>query len=383
VRANQLNKQIKANPMPTPPQRRVVQKAAPAAAAAVTPEQKAKADGIDHQFDTLASEAQLGAVYDAIGRFDAKLTELPFELEKQRQRGYVHGGQLEDQLEALEEKWDQIRPRVETNLRTQIPRLDQELDQAEQLVNRMNPANDASVRTAESAVNNLSTRIRAAQDAVSNLYQPLESELSAIDWRITAVGQMMDLLDGSQEIVLLEAEGPLLAVEAEWKQSGDEGPDGYLFLTDQHLFFEQREEVVTKKRLGLFKADSEKIQKLLINVQAHEIEKVEHKEEGGFMGMGKKDMLELTFAATAPVSRARFHLKGQNSSDWAAMIKRVQTGAIDEDRSGDYVDELQAAEAATASFPVQCPNCFGAVQVQPRGATSYACEFCGAVIRPE
>jgi len=156
-----------------------------------------------------------------------------------------------------------------------------------------------------------------------------------------------------------------------------------LFLTDQRLLFEQREEVVTKKRFGLFKADSEMVQKLLIEAEIHEIDSIEHKEEGGFLGMGKDDIIEFVFAATAPVSRARFHLKGQDSADWAAMIKRIQTGDIDKDRSEEYVEELETAGIVSASFPAQCPNCFAAVPEQPRGVTSYTCEFCGAVITPE
>ena len=99
--------------------------------------------------------------------------------------------------------------------------------------------------------------------------------------------------------------------------------------------------------------------------------------------MGKADILELVFAASANMSRARFHLKGQNSSDWAAMIKRVQTGDIDADRSDEYIEELEAAGITSSSFPTTCPNCYAAVPEQPRGVTSYTCEFCGAVIAPE
>ena len=82
------------------------------------------------------------------------------------------------------------------------------------------------------------------------------------------------------------------------------------------------------------------VQLVHIDVEVHEIEEIAHKEEGGFLGMGKDDIIELVFAASADHSRARFHLKGQDSSDWAAMIKRVQTGDIDEDRSDEYIDEF-------------------------------------------
>jgi hypothetical protein len=270
---------------------------------------------------------------------------------------------------------------VESALQEQVKRLDRELDGAELKVNRM--TNSAGVQAADTAVNSLSRQLSAATSAVEGLFQGLENELDTIGYRLNSLQQLLSRYAESPEIQLYEAEGPLLAVEAVWQQNGEEGPAGFLFLTDQRLLFEQREEVVTKRKFGLFKSESEKIQKVLIEVQTHEIDQVSHKEEGGFLGMGKDDILELVFADTAALTRARFHLKGQESADWAAMIKRVKTGEIDADRAEDYLEEVETAVARTASFPSQCPNCYAAVEPPPRGATSVTCGFCGTVITPQ
>ena len=386
VRAQETQRKISQRPMPKPPARRppIARPTAAAAvgARAVSEELQATVNQIHTKFERLEADAQLSDVYDAIGRIDAQLTELPFALEALRDRGYVHAGQLEDLLEALDDKWDEVRPRVESALRSQVGRLDTEMDQAERQVNNLRPTNQGAVRLVETAVNGLENRIRAAQTAVSGLYDGIESELYTVSFEMDKVTKMLDLLDGSPEIRMQEAEGPLLAVESEWQQDGEEGPKGYLFLTDQRLMFEQREEVVTKKRFGIFKAESEMLQKLHVAVSVHDIESIEHKEEGGFLGMGKADIIELVFAATAPLSRARFHLKGQESSDWAAMIKRIQTGDIDEDRADEYVDEMEAAAETAAAFPEKCPTCFADVPPQQRGVTSITCEFCGSEITP-
>lgn len=87
-------------------------------------------------------------------------------------------------------------------------------------------------------------------------------------------------------------------------------------------------------------------------------------------------------SASAPVSRARFHLKGEESSDWAKLIKQVNSGEIDEDRAEGYVDEIEVAEKTAVSFPETCPACFAQVPPQPRGVLSINCEFCGAAITP-
>ncbi|MCP4424204.1 MAG: hypothetical protein GY803_06925 [Chloroflexi bacterium] len=374
-------------PMPKPPARRPLRPAArpaarPTAKAAASPELQAQLEAAQSRFAGLESKAQLGDVYRAIGEFDAQLIELPLALEALRRRGYVHSEQLEDRLEALEESWDDTRPRVESTLQRHVERLDKDLDKAERQVQRLRPA--ASVlRTAETLLGGLEKRISGAETAVTNLYSGLESDLHTAQWDINRASVMMDALDESANIVLRETEGPLLAVKTEWRRDGDEGPEGMLFLTDQRLLFEQREEVVTKKRFGIFKAESEMVQELLLEGEVAHIESVGHKEEGGFLGMGKDDILDIVFTADGPLSRARFHLKGQDSADWAALIKRVQTGEIDDDRAQEYMDELEEAQATAVSFPTQCPNCFAAVPTPPRGVTSAACEFCGATIVPE
>lgn len=382
VRANARKAAIKQRPMPKPPARRPpIRRAAKATAAtAITAEVATQIGRIQDKFERLESQAQMEDIFTAVGNIDSKLTQLPFDLEALRDRGYVHSGLLEDRLEAIDDQWDDVRPRVEKALSEQVDRLDRELDKTERQVNRLGKAN---VKSVDTAVDRLGSRIAAARRALDGLYDDIENELNKIEFQLSQVEKVLDLITGSPQIRLLEAEGPLLAVTAEWQQDGDDGPEGILFLTDQRILFEQREEVVTKKRFGLFKAESEMVQKLLVEAQVHEIEEISHKEEGGFLGMGKDDIIELVFAATAPLSRARFHLKGQDSEDWAAMINRVQSGEIDGDRSDEYMDELEAANITSASFPAQCPNCFAAVPEQPRGVTSYVCEFCGATIQPE
>lgn len=382
ARANARKAAINQRPMPKPPARRPPVRR-PAAATGVAAEFAAQIGSIQDKFERLESQAQLEDIFTAVGDIDNKLTKLPFDLEALRDRGYVHSGQLEDKLEAIDDKWDEVRPRVEKALSDQVKRLDRELDQTERQVNRLGNANAGLVKTVDSAVDSLGSRITAARRALDGLYDGIQTELQTIEYSLGQVQKMLELVAGSQEIRLQEAEGPLLAISAEWQQDGEEGPEGYLFLTDQRLLFEQREEVITKKRFGIFKADSEMVQKLLLETQVHEVEQIVHKEEGGFLGMGKDDILELVFAATAPLSRARFHLQGQDSEDWAMMINRIQSGEIDGERSEEYLDELEAAGITSASFPEKCSNCFAAVPEQPRGVTSYVCEFCGATVLPE
>lgn len=353
-----------------------------AAAAALAPEIISQIQGLQSRFSGLQADAQLSSVYESIGELDNGLAQIPLQLDALRARGYVHSGQLEDKLEALDAQWDEVRPRVETLLGDHVDRLDKDIDIAEQTMNRINGHNRASLTAAETALTGLQSKISSASSGANGLYSDLLTALHGIEAQLRQVEWMMTQFDESPEVDLQEAEGPLMAVEAEWQPDGKEGPDGVLYLTDQRLMFEQKEEVTTKKFLGLFKTDSETLQGLKLNIAIHDVESVQDSEEGGFLGMGKKDILEFVFTANAPVSRARFHLKGQESRDWAILVRKAVSGEIDEDRADDYTEELEAAEEIAAAFPSECPNCFAQLEAPPRGVTSIQCEFCGAVITP-
>lgn len=337
-------------------------------------------DNVRWRFSSLEASAQLSDVYQAIGHLDSRLTQLPLELNELRSRGYVHAGQFEDKIAAVDEQWDQVRSQVEAALREQVTRLNQELRQVSLQVTRMAAGNRASISAADTAVNGLSQRINAAGNAVRGLYGQMAGEIDAIDGNMDQLDAMLDRFEASK-IEMRETEAPLAAAAAEWHQNNEEGPTGFLFLTDQRLLFEQNEEVTTKKLLGLFATETEKIQELLLEIEIAHIDAIEDLEEkSGFLSMGKDEILELVMSAAAPVSRARFHLIEEDSTAWAALIKRVKSGDIDDDRAEEYIDEAAEADAAALTFPTQCPQCFAPVPQPPRGVTSISCDYCGSVI---
>lgn len=342
-----------------------------------------RVDAVQREFDSLETRAQLTSSYQEIGEIDEMLIDLPIQLDDVRNRGYVHNRQLKNNLKTLDSEWAEARPRVERLIKARLTQLESSSVNARSKVGRMKAASESSITAAETAVNSLESRVESAETAIKTQYNGIDSQLSTIYSQLAQVSEMMDWIDTSEAITLREAEGPLAAVKAEWHTDGKkDGPDGILLLTDQRLLFEQREEIVTKKKFGLFKSESKHIQKLHLEIEITDIDDVSHKEEGGFLGMGKADILELILSASGPVSRARFHLKGEESSDWAELIKRVTSKEIDQDRAGEYVDAVAVAEDTASAFPETCPTCFAQVPPQPRGILTVNCEFCGAIITP-
>lgn len=338
---------------------------------------------IQQQFQSIESRAEFSAVQSAIGNIESAVTRLPVELQQLRDRGYLHAGRLDQRISDLRSQWRSTRVRVDSSVRTRGREIRQEVEETKLVVNRMSVNDGDSIKRADTAVSSLDSQVSAALAGVEGLYSQLQSDLQQIEAELCKVSEMLGVIDASPEITLRDAEGPLACVKAEWEQDGDEGPDGHLLLTDQRLIFEQNEEIVTKKRFGLFASEKQAVQRLLFDVPAYEIESATAHEAGGFLGMGKDDKLELVLGASSPVARARFHLKGQDSDEWVTLIQRVKSGEIDADRHQQFAAEAEAAAELVHAFPTQCPNCFAATPIPPRGARSIVCEFCGAMIKPE
>ena len=228
-----------------------------------------------------------------------------------------------------------------------------------------------------SSVDGLQSRASAAETAVSSLFEAYENEYEELDGHLDDVTWALDRRDEAT-FQLLPAEGMVMAVEAVWAKDGKEDgsdPKGILYLTDQRLLFEQKQEVATKKILFITTA-SEKVHKLLFEVPCGLIEDVQPSKQGLFKN---QDFIDLRLGVGAFLPGATLHLNGQDSTGWSVLIKRVKAHELDADRAvavdAGVLEKVKAA-------PTQCPSCGGAI-TRPvlRGQDSITCDFCGFVIR--
>jgi hypothetical protein len=176
---------------------------------------------------------------------------------------------------------------------------------------------------------------------------------------------------------LLPTECGIAAVKGVWcktskEQKGD--PEGVLYLTDQRIIFEEKEEVVTKKVLFLA-TEKQKVQQLQIECPVSLVERVDLSKQGL---LKNEDHIEMRFASGAPVEFAHFHI-WQDNTTWQQLINRSKTKDFDKDR---VVAIDQSALDKVKAAPSQCPSCGGNInQVVLRGMDSLTCEYCGYVIR--
>jgi DNA-directed RNA polymerase subunit RPC12/RpoP len=168
-----------------------------------------------------------------------------------------------------------------------------------------------------------------------------------------------------------------MAVKAVWcpdVKERDDDPEGVLYLTDQRLLFEQKEEVATKKILFIA-TEKQKVQDLKWETPVALIEEIKPSKQGL---LKNEDHLDIRFGEGASLESVHIHI-WQECNEWVQLLNRAKTKDFDKTRA-IAIDQAEVDKVKSA--PSQCPSCGANItQVVLRGTESIKCEYCGYVIR--
>lgn len=348
------------------------------------PQSQEQIDALDSELQSLQSEASLSDHKQSIADLDAQIGDLPGQIEDLRRRGYRYKAFLEGKATALQAKWRTARAVANREIQQADGELQRMVDEAVEEITalRRKPASSGMIAAAKSKVDHLRARVDAAEDAIYGAYSAVQSALSQTQSQIREVQWMLDHLDQAS-FPLLAEENPIQAVRAKWWRDGkNKGPSGVLYLTNQRLIFEQREEVATKKVLFVT-TEKETLQEMLLEVPIGQLEAVQSTSRGL---MGHEDHLDFTFATGAPYADAHFHIDGQDSDFWAGLVNRVRNSDIVRERfyaEGETPEDIERAlEESLSNAPEKCTSC-GAPFDAPiaKGQRQIQCEYCSTTMR--
>jgi len=336
---------------------------------------------LQNRINALQKSVRLSDVRDTVEDLQTTVNNLGQRVADLRTGGYVYGKDMGIRSAAFVSQWGSIIPSITAAINQQAAGLELALrpleTQSTQLTSQINnPATASLTAKLQNDVSVLEGNVSAAGQEIGGMYDSFSTQVHMLVTQIEKVDWMLKQLSEAS-FQLLATEAGVMAVKAVWVRSGREqksDPEGVLYLTDQRLIFEQKEEVATKKVLFIA-TEKEKIQKLELDIPVELIESVTTGKLGVFKN---EDHIELKFASGAPVLTANFHI-WQPCEEWQALIHRTKSKDIDNDRAV-AVDANAAAKVKSA--PSQCPNCGGNIkQVILRGQDNLKCEFCGFVIR--
>ncbi len=346
----------------------------PAAGNAPPTEEQLLQTEIDH-FNSLQDDILLSRVSHDLADIDAKVNTLPANIANIRSRGYVFKSYLEQKAKTLADQWQELHPRLETSVQSQS-------QQFRYQANQVQAAHDRRQR-APAELSALESQINAAQSNLQGMYGPLSENVQQTQKQLDDIAWTLQQAEQAS-FGFVATEAPVEAVSAGWKKRDEKDEvGGVLYLTDQRLVFEQKEEVATKKVLFVATA-KKKVQALRWEVPVANIATAVGSHRGF---MNKDDFLTVTCAPGAGLktpegatfSTADIHLKGETGDAWQGFVNRVKSGDVAKERTVP-VDEKAAA--AVANAPTKCGTCGATItQTILRGQTEITCQYCGSVIR--
>ncbi len=341
---------------------------------------RTKASSLDSTLDTVRRKANLADVMDALEDIDSKLNALPGRLAQLRQRGYVFKNHLEAELDAIDDEWPSVRPRVQIDadyqrrlLTGQMDDIQMRFTQARSLIGSDNAQAEAALTMVSMAAETLGKSADGIISSLQGMYNSFSSRLSMVESETGRAEAVLKQIDQAT-FKLYPNECVIEAIEAQWMTDQKGGPKGVLFCTDHRLLFEQREEVATKKVLFIV-TEKQKVQQLALEAPIGSVQEVKERESGALLF--RKDHLDLIFGGNVKVRNASFILKG-DSAEWQRLINRVNAGEMDKER---VKGEEAPAKEAPKAMPTQCPACGARItQTVVRGMTNIKCQYCGTVI---
>ena len=331
---------------------------------------------------TLQGSVRLANARDAVEDLQTTLNDLAQRIATSRTRGYVFEKDMENQAQAFVESWALLYPNLQSQINLQSSTLVNSLRPIEMQMPQLTAAagNPGVARgllgSMESAVNLLEDKVSATERTIEGMYDQFNNQVCQFTKHLTEIEYLVTQL-AEATFQLLPTEGGIAAIKAVWCKTGKEqkgDPEGVLYLTDQRILFEQKEELVTKKVLFIA-TEKQKVQQLLIECPVTLVDKVDTSKQGL---LKNEDHIEIRFASGAAVEVAHFHI-WQDTATWQQLINRVKSKDFDKGRA---VAIDQSALDKVKSAPSQCPSCGGNItQVVMRGMDSLTCEYCGFVIR--
>jgi len=294
--------------------------------ASFPPEISSEISSLQSSLSTLQSKASLTEVQADVSQLDQRITRLSHTLETVRKQGYVYGGDMDAKLNTFAGQWQQVKPQVDNAIYQQGTALVQTVNNLRgpltQLQSNPNQAK-SMLPQVTSSVNSALSNVRQVESNIQNMYQSIESGVGEIADRLELVEQTLKWFS-DVKFKLAQGETAVGAVPAEMGTDED-SPNGYLFLTDKRLLFEQKEEIA-KKKILFIATEKEMVHQLLLETPLANVGGVTASKKGL---MGHEDHLDVAYSGKS----AHFHINGQDSKTWQALVEKAKSGGLESERA--------------------------------------------------
>lgn len=340
----------------------------------ITQEVKRKFDALVRRYDRFEDSVRLNDLSKSIVGVADDIRKYPLDIQTIREKGYVFRKYLEHMAEVLAEHWQESKATVERAIASEQRRLHQEMTAVKSDVELARQVESVPTKLAhvlpglEQQIDEFEKKVSAAERHVRNQFDTIRRDSDALKQQIREINQFIKTL-GEASFKLLMGESLYMVSSAEWVQDKKNTPDGYLYLTDHRLIFEQDQKV--GKTLGLF--GGKQVKEVLWEVNLNQVDSLEFENKGLF---GGKDMVYLNLKDG---TRHTVEVKGAaNNKFWIKQIERMIAGETNDERAIQPEPELIEA---LKNAPTACHVCGATLPMLVANQRQIECEYCGSVIR--
>ena len=266
--------------------------------------------------------------------FGNTVTGLPESVRRLRARDYRFQSSLDQTADELKEQWKVLRPSLRKMLEDRVLKLAPALGCIQFAMRQLSrfasdPINaepllvQALLAHAHATVGDLERKSRLAMHEVNDSFAAYRTKvgifvagLEQLEWTLT---------QGDEAKFQLRAgEGVVIGAKATWLRSHEDHPEGVLYLTNQRIIFEQKQNVARKK-FFFTTTHSKLVHQALLEVSIKAIEEITATKKGFFR---TKDHLEMTFASGMSAPAASFWLHGQDSVSWEELVRQAKSADL-------------------------------------------------------
>ncbi|MCB9683892.1 MAG: hypothetical protein H6738_01940 [Alphaproteobacteria bacterium] len=334
---------------------------------------KQAAADADRALDAATRGCTFADEVSSVADRQVKLAEVGAELTRARSRGWVWGPDLADTharlLAAAPGLVDQLRR--ESGDATQRVRGRIEACRARLSRTPVSSANRSDLEAIEEEAEAVKATVEQEAQRLDALAKPFVEPFDRLKKDVGEAHEHLDRFDEAR-FQLAPGEHPFVTGECAWQDAPGGVVNGFLYLTDKRIRFEQKETIKTKKFL-FFTASSEDKHECLIDEPIGNIAA----SDDSTKGLVFKDQLVTIQWQNTRLKKSVFDINsGESAKLWDTWIEELRSGQIAHRMAGG-VAVPAPDHGMPVDAPTRCTACDANLDAPVRGMTVLVCRYCG------
>lgn len=333
---------------------------------------KDSARDADRALDRATEEAAFARPVSRVTERQVGVSGLQQEVARARSRGWVWDRGWEETLTELRARADDVLKTVQNESRSASSKMRTDIEQCRRKLTRtsVTASNRGELQRIEQEAEAIGNAVEAEERRIEALAAPFCDPYDALQSQLKHAHEHLDRFDAAK-FQLAAGEHPWLTAETTWKDAPGGEVNGFLYLTDKRIRFEQKETVATKKFLFFTTESQEKHECLLDEPVGHVA-----RSDDSTKGLLFKDQLVTLGWQNTKWKKTTFDINsGDSAKEWDTYIEEL--------RSGQAMHRMVAERASSpnAGMPIDAPTlcsaCNAALDPPVRGLTTIVCKYCG------